>query len=309
MSNARRGILMTLTILAVVAVIVRPASGQLLKSREEIRELNGVGFTENLGRYAPLDAEFTNAEGETVRLSKYFDGTKPVVLALVYYECPVVCPVVLEKLTGCINELDYLAGEDYRVVVVSFDHTETTSHALGSKTGFVAEYNRSDDPKTIGGFNFHTGDAVNIRKLADSVGYEFKQLPNGEFSHPVGLMVLSPEGKVTRYFFGFEYPPNEMKLSLLDASEGKIAKSLGDRFMHFCYRYDPNAGAYTMQAMQLMKIGALLVMFVLFGAIGLMLLKEQLHKRRGQTPGGGIHDMDSKNRANHPSGAHAGHVS
>jgi protein SCO1/2 len=308
MTSARRAILTTLTILAIVMVSVRPANAQLLKSREQIRELNGVGFTENLGRFAPLEAEFTNAQGESVKLDRYFDGTKPVVLALVYYECPVVCPVVLEKLNGCINELDYLAGEDYRVVVVSFDHTETTSHALGAKTGFVADYKRSDDPKTLDAFSFHTGDAVNIRKLADAVGYEFQQLPNGEFSHPIGLMVLSPQGKVTRYFFGFEYPAKEMKLSLLDATNGKIAKSLGDKFMNFCYRYDPNAGAYTMQAMQLMKIGAILVMIVLFGAIGVMLLKEQIHKRKGDDPSDGSNDMDSTNRANHPSGAHAGHM-
>ncbi len=294
-----------------VAMLAPRAQAQLIKSREDINELNGVAFEENLGHYAPLDAEFTNAYGETVTLAKYFSDSKPVVFAFVYYECPVVCPVVLEKLSGCLNELDYLAGEDFRVVVVSFDHTETTSNALGVKTGFVSEYNRNDEPKSLDGFAFHTGDPVNIRKLADAVGYEFKRLDNGEYSHPVGLMVLSPKGKVTRYFYGFTYPAKEMKLSLLDASEGKIAKSLGDRLMHFCYRVDPNSGVYTVQAMQIMKLGALLVMFLLFGMIGTLLVKEQIRKRRLGTSQAacGEHDMDSTNRANQSNGAHAGHVS
>ncbi len=298
-------------ILVIAMGIPCTAWGQIHKTREEIKELNGVIFDEQLGNYAPLNAEFVNAQGETIRLAKYFSDDKPVILALVYYECPVVCPVVLDKLNKSLDGLDYLAGEDYRVVVVSFDHTETTSHALGAKTGFVSSYDRKDDPKVLDGFHFHTGDPVNIRKLADAVGYNFQRLENGEYSHPVGLMVLSPQGKVTRYFFGFDYPSHEMKLSLLDASEGKIAKSLGDRFLHFCYRYDPNAGAYTMQALQIMKIGALLIMFVLFGAIGLMLLKEQLHKRaaRKNCDSSGDNDMDSTNRANPLNGAHAGHVS
>ncbi|MBL4590838.1 MAG: SCO family protein [Phycisphaerales bacterium] len=311
MNLSSRSNMVLFAIVAMTMLVPRAAFGQLMKSREDIKQLNGVGFEENLGHFAPLDAEFTNAYGETVVLSKYFSDSKPVIFALVYYECPVVCPVVLDKLTECINELDYLAGEDFRVVVVSFDHTESTPNALGVKTGFVSEYERNDDPKTLDGFAFHTGDAVNIRKLADAVGYDFQQLDNGEYSHPVGLMVLSPKGKVTRYFYGFDYPAREMKLSLLDASEGKIAKSLGDRFLQFCYRIDPNAGVYTLQAMQIMKLGALLVMFVLFGAIGTMLLKEQIRKRRlgnVQSATGEI-DMDSTNRANHSNGAHAGHVS
>jgi protein SCO1/2 len=311
MSPMNRANLILLAIVTIAMLLPCTAQGQLLKSREDIKALNGVGFEEQLGNYAPMNSEFVNANGETVRLAKYFSDDKPVILALVYYECPVVCPVVLDKLDECLDELDYLAGEDYRVVVVSFDHTESTPHALGTKSDFVEGYNRKDEPSTIDAFHFHTGDPVNIRLLADAVGYDFQRLDNGEYSHPVGLMVLSPKGKVTRYFFGFDYPANEMKLSLLDASQGKIAKSLGDKLLQFCYRYDPNAGAYTMQALQIMKLGAILIMIVLFGSIGLMLLKEQLHKRaaRKGNSNDGDNDMDSTNRANPLNGAHAGHVS
>ncbi|MGV6815474.1 MAG: SCO family protein [Phycisphaerales bacterium] len=255
------------------------ASAQRLLDRSEVKQLNGVEVDEQLGNSVPLDAVFTNSKGETVEMSTYFDGETPVILVMVYYECPVVCPVVLSQLVASLNELDYVVGEDYRVVVVSFDDTETTSMALGKRTEFIDAYNKADltlDSKTIA---FHTGDVLNIKRLVNSIGFEYNPLKNGDFAHPISLMILSPKGKVTRYMYGFDYPSRELKLSLLDASEGKIAASFGDRLIHFCYQFDPTAGAYSIQAFRVMQVGALLTVILLIIGLTLLFMGDRVRRK------------------------------
>lgn len=271
MNRLVRSNLIILTIATAILGSFAPvAHAQRALNRDEVKELNGLPIDEQLGNHVPLNAVFTNSEGEQVRFGSYFEDDKPAILVMVYYECPVVCQVVLSQLKDSLNKLDYTAGEDFRLLVVSFDQSETTSMALGERTNFLGEYNKGTTAAAQSGIAFHTGDVPNIHNLVNSIGFNFNPLTNGDYSHPVSLMILSPKGKVTRYMYGFDYPPQELKLSLLDASQGKIAASLGDRLLHFCYRLDPNAGAYSIAAMQVMKLGAILTMIVL--AIGLTLL-------------------------------------
>lgn len=309
-----------IVLFAIAGVLsIAPAShAQRLLDRSEVKELNGVEVSEQIGNHVPLDAIFTNSKGEEVELSTYFDDETPVVLVMVYYQCPVVCPVVLSQLTASLNKLDYTAGEDFRLLVVSFDHSETTSMALGERTNFLGEYSKGETPQARSGIAFHTGDVVNIRRLVNSIGFAFNPLDNGEYSHPISLMILSPKGKVTRYMYGFDYPAQELKLSLLDASQGKIAASLGDRLMHFCYRFDPLAGSYSIQAFRVMQVGALLTVVVL--AIGLTMLfmgdrvRRRLYLAKLEAESG---DPISNNHDSHSSQtssgtiarAHTGHVS
>lgn len=268
--------LTSLTLFGVAA----PASAQLILEKDQVRELQGVDLEEHLGARIPLDATFTDADGQSRRLSEFFQDGKPAVLALVYYDCPIVCNLVLDQLDSSLNNLDYAVGEDYRLLVISFDHTETTTHALNRRERSLNHYTVAKGPKVREGMLFMTGDEVNIRRLTDAVGWNFAPLPNGEWSHPVGLTILSPEGVVSRYIYGFEYPADQLKLSLLEATEGKIAKSLGERIMHYCFRYDPTAGAYSLEAMALMRIGGVLTVILLTLVISAMLVGERVRAKR-----------------------------
>lgn len=284
--------LTSLTLFGVAA----PASAQLILEKDQVRELQGVDLEEHLGARIPLDATFTDADGQSRRLSEFFQDGKPAILALVYYDCPIVCNLVLDQLDSSLNNLDYAVGEDYRLLVISFDHTETTTHALNRRERSLNHYTVAKGPKVREGMLFMTGDEVNIRRLTDAVGWNFAPLPNGEWSHPVGLTVLSPEGVVSRYIYGFEYPADQLKLSLLEATEGKIAKSLGERIMHYCFRYDPTAGAYSLEAMALMRVGGVLTVILLTVVISAMLIGERIRSRRTAEKPGPNTDSESHDR-------------
>lgn len=259
-----------------------PASAQVLLS-EPPEAIRGVTVTERLGDSLPVRLTFMNSDGRMVPLADSFDGKRPVVLALVYYDCPVVCPLVLTRLTESFRQLDYTIGEDYRVVVLSIDHTEGPTQSDAARMRYTSTYGRGGEALAEG-WRFLTGDPVSVKMLADACGWDFKRLSNGEYSHPAAIMIASPEGKLTRYIYGFDYPPRQLKLSLLDATDGKIAASLGDRLLHFCYRYDPTAGAYSMEAMALMRLAGVLTVVAIAGLIGGLLIAEKV--RGGKSPGG-----------------------
>lgn len=281
------GVMAVVVVMAYVIAWIGPARsavGQLLLDRPP-EQTDGVGIDERLGERVPLRLEFTNAEGETAPLSRYFDGERPVILVLGYYTCPVVCPTIFRLLNESLQGVDFTVGEDYRVVVLSVNPEENTTHALTEKSAMLASYDpgneRGAQPGSVGlGMQFLTGSAESIAAAADAVGYRFKRLSNGEYSHPVAIAVLSPDGMVSRYIYGFEYDPFQVKLSLLEASEGRIARSIGDSILHFCYTYDPNAGAYTVQAFTIMRIGAGLTLIGLGVFIGLMFAGERVRRRR-----------------------------
>ncbi|MEQ8850572.1 MAG: SCO family protein [Phycisphaerales bacterium] len=275
----RRLILGLISAALAAAIACAPAHAQRLRDRSEIKQLQGVDLEERIGETIPLDIELVDSNGQTVTLGEQLGG-RPTVLALVYYDCPVVCSVVMDRLAESMNGLDYAVGEDYSTVVISFDPTETTEQALGRKQVYLSGYTQPVTPATQSGWTFHTADAIEIAKLTNAVGFNVQKLDNGEYSHPVGLCVLSPEGKISRYMYGFDYPPKQMKLALLEASEGKVAQSLGDRLMMFCYTYDPTAGAYTMEAMTVMRIGAGLTVIVLTVLISGLLIAERARRRR-----------------------------
>jgi len=305
--TATSRLLTTLLAIASVCLAAPSASAQRLLDRDEVVELNGVEVTEELGNAVPLDATFTDHNGETVVFGDYFDGETPVVLVMVYYQCPVVCPTVLTQLTNSLNEISYTAGDDYRVLVVSFDHNETTTMALGQRTKFLDAYNQSDIQGARAGIAFHTGDVLNIRRLVTSIGFNFNPTDDGQYAHPISLMILSPEGQVSRYMYGFDYPPQELKLSLLDASEGKIAESFGDRLLHFCYQFDPNAGVYSLQAFRVMQIGALLTVVLIVIGLTLLFMGERVRRRKYIEQQS--QNTDTNTTSGEFAGANTGHVS
>lgn len=288
MNASPRPISVLLNAMAACVLLLAPVSSAQLILDDVPEEAQGVDVEEKLGNTIPLDLVVTNSDGESVPLSVYFRDGKPAILLMAYYRCPIVCPLIMERLADAMDELDYTVGEDFNAIVVSFDPTETATVAKDAELAAHLSYDRGATDEVKAGWRYHVTTDDNAKLLARSIGYRYKLLPNGEYSHPVAFVVLSPEGSITRYIYGFDYPKRELKLSLLDASEGKIAKSFGDRLLHFCYRYDPDAGAHTLQAVRVMQVGAAITMVLLGGLVGTLLIAERYRRRAGsgKRPGG-----------------------
>lgn len=241
-------------------------------------QLENVTVADRLGQTVDGSITLTNSLGETVRIGDYFDGTKPVVLAMVYYTCPLVCPVTLSKLQACLNEIEYTIGEDFRVVVVSFNPDETTPLAASVKEDNLIGYTRGVTPSVRESWTFHTASAANSMALGDQVGFQFKRLDNGEYSHPVSTIFLTPDGTVSRYIHGFELPKRDVELALLEASDGTIAKDFGHTVATFCYQFDPASGSYALSAFRVMQISGLLTVVLLMVLVGGLFLRERLSR-------------------------------
>lgn len=269
--------------LAAVGAVSALAQGQLAPKTLP-KQAQGVELTERFGQRVPLNLVFTEADAQPLAMADVLSDGLPVVLGLVYYDCPIVCPVVMRRMLESFNDLEYTMGDEYNVLVVSFDASETPTHASSAKALWTALYNRRS-PKTDEAWSFCVADQDTIDQITDTVGFQTNKLPDGEFAHPVGITVLSPEGEVAAYFHGFDYPARDMKLAMLDASNGKVARSFGDRLLHFCYRYDPDAGSYSMHAMNVMRLGGVLTVIGLIALIGGLLAVERLRKRsKARTP-------------------------
>lgn len=246
-------------------------------------EIDGLAVEEHLGATIPSDITFTDADGKKVKIGEYFKGEKPVVLAMVYYDCPIVCDVLMMKQTECFSRMDLQIGEDYRVLWFSFDPNEGPELAKSKAAFYYGNYAQSPSPLMLNkleqNWKLHTSDAASAAALANALGFKYRQLDSGEYSHPVATYIVSPTGKITRYIHGFDLNPTDVKLSLLAASEGTIEKSIGDRLMAFCYMLDPNTGRYTVQVFRLMQVAGLLTVAVVGTGIGLLILREKIRGR------------------------------
>ena len=229
--------------------------------------VRGVGIDQNLNGQVPLELTFKDETGQAVRLGQYF-GKKPVVLALVYYECPGLCDLVLNGLTHSMEKVTLNLGRDFDVVTVSFNPHETWQLAASKKANYVEKFQGKG---AVEGWHFLTGQDDNIKKLADAVGFHYKYDPiNKQFAHAAGIVVLTPEGRIARYFYGIEYKPRDLRLGLVEASEHKIG-SPADAILLFCYHYDPMTGKYglaitkvirTLGSATVIALGALLFILI-----------------------------------------------
>jgi len=202
--------------------------------------VRGVGIDQNLNAQVPLDLPFTDESGHAVRLGQYFRG-KPVVLTLVYYECPGLCDFVLNGLTHSMEQISLNLGRDFDVVTVSFNPRETWRLAASKKTSYLEQYQR---PGAAQGWHFLTGQEDAIKALTDAVGFRYHYDPiTKQYAHASGIMVLTPEGKLARYFYGIEYKARDLRLGLVEASENKIG-SPADELLLYCFHYDPKSGKY-----------------------------------------------------------------
>jgi protein SCO1/2 len=211
--------------------------------------VKGVGIDQNLNAQIPLELLFKDDTGQTVRLGQYF-RQKPVVLALVYYECPMLCDMVLNGLTHTMEQITLNLGADYEVVAVSFNPKETWQLAGAKKANYVEKYQRKGAAES---WHFLTGKEDAIKKLADTAGFHYKYDPvTKQFAHAAGIMVLTPDGRIARYFYGIEYKPRDFRLGLVEASQRKIGSPV-DAIMLFCYHYDPMTGKYGLVVMNIVR--------------------------------------------------------
>ena len=224
-----------------------------------------IDVIENLGKYVPLDAEFIDEDGKVVKLASFFESEIPTVLTLNYFECPMLCTLVLNGLAESLKNLTLNAGEDFQVITIDINPNEKTLFANQKKKNYVNGFglqNIKDD------WHFLTGDQVNIKKVADSIGYiYYYDNQRDEYMHPAAITLLSPEGKISRYLYGIEYPTKDLKLGLLEASEGKIGSTL-DKIILYCYHYDPYKNTYTIFATNIMRLGGIFTIIFL----GIMLV-------------------------------------
>src|ERR1700674_5330239 len=225
--------------------------------------LQNVGFEPQLNAQMPLDLPFRDESGRTVQLREYF-GQKPVVLAFVYYGCPMLCSQVQQGVVGTLRMLSFNPGIDYQVVFISFDSRETPDMAAEKKKIVVSHFRRSG---TEAGWHFLTGsqDSIDAATRAANFRYNFSVKTN-LFAHASGVMVLTPDGRISRYFYGVEYPGRDMRLGLVEASAGKIGTPI-DHVLLFCYQYDPSTATYSTAILRIVRLGGVLTILSIVGAI------------------------------------------
>ncbi len=241
--------------------------------------LKDVGIDQLLNNQVPLDLTFQDENGKTVKLADYF-GDKPVVLSLVYYDCPQLCTQVLTGLLGTLKTLPMTPGKDFISLTVSFDPKEKSPLAAAKKQEYIE---RLGKPEAAAGWHFLTGEDSQIIALTRAVGFRYVWDPvTSQYAHASGIMVLTPDGKVSRYFYGIEYAPRDLRFGLLDASAGKIG-SLADQIILYCYQYDPTRGTYSLVLMRLLRIFAIITLVSIVGLI--LFLRHQSKKRGGGSSG------------------------
>lgn len=230
-----------------------------------------IGFDPHLGARVPADIHLVDEAGEERRLGDYLDGKKPVVLVLAYYECPMLCSMVLSGLVSALKRSDLTPGTDFDVVVASIDPADTPARAAAKKASYVAYFDR---PGAAGALHFLTGRAGEVKRLADAVGFKYAYDPIGkQFAHPAGVLVLTGDGTISQYHYGVDFAPRDLRLGLVKASRGTIGTTT-DRLLLLCFHYDPAQGRYGAIALASLRVGGVL-MLVSLGALLALLGRRQ----------------------------------
>lgn len=231
-----------------------------------------VDIEQHLNAQLPLDTMFRDETGRVVRLREYADGSKPILLVFMYYRCPMLCSMVMEGVTSTLTALKFDAGKEFDVVTISIDPRDTPRDAAAKKEKYVKRYGRFEAAR---GWHFLTGPESAIRKITDAVGFHYAYDPQADqFAHGAALMVLTPGGRVSRYLYGFEYQPRDVRLALVEASANKIGTAT-DAILLLCYHYDPVTGKYSRGAMTFVRAGGLATVAGLAGFIFVMVRRER----------------------------------
>jgi protein SCO1 len=279
--NSFRSAVVVMSVVLMSAVVsaqgdapgLRPAPG--LPSSQTPVALQKVAFEQRLNEPLPLDLPFKDENGKAVKLGDYF-GRKPVVLAFVYYECPMLCTQVLNGLESALRVINESIGQEFDVVTVSFDPRETPVLAAGKKKAYLERYKR---PSAEQGWHFLTGEQASIDALTKAAGFSFYwDEQTHQFAHASGIVVATPAGKLSRYFFGIDYSPRDVKFALIESSNEKIG-TLAERLLLYCYHYDPATGNYGLMAMRAVRLGGAVTLVALFGFVFVSIRRDHRARR------------------------------
>jgi len=225
--------------------------------------LQNVGIEQHLDAQVPPDLAFTDETGRTVKLGDYF-GSKPLILNLVYYNCSMLCGEALAGLSGSMKMVKFDVGKQFDVITVSFNPQETPAIAAAKKQDYLKRYGR---PGAAAGWHFLTGPAESINALTKAVGFQYQYDPkSNQYAHATAIMVLTPKGRISRYFYGVDYPPKDLRMGLVEASQGKIGNAV-DQVLLYCYHYDPATGKYGVMVNNILRLGAGLTILLLGGLL------------------------------------------
>jgi protein SCO1 len=257
-----------------IGLAASPASAQWTRQRVDPPPpeiLQRVGIDQRLNAQVPLDLPFRDDRGREVRLGQYF-GKRPVILALVYYDCPMLCNQVLTGLTQTLRVLPFDVGTEFDVVAVSFDPTEGPKLSGAKKAAYVSRYGREG---SAAGWHFLTGGQASIDALTEAVGFRYEwEEQTKQWAHGAAIIVLTPSGAVSRYFYGIEYGVRDVRLGLVEASEERIGR-MADQLMLLCYKYDPMTGRYGLIALNAIRTGGVITVLALVSFIVVMLRRER----------------------------------
>jgi protein SCO1/2 len=262
--------------LGLAAALVATASAQYFTPPETKTiappGLEGVGIDQRLNEQVPLDLTFKDEQGKTVRLGDYFVAGRPVILNLVYYQCPMLCTEVLNGLTSALKVIRFVPGKEFEVVTVSIDPRETPALAANKKEMYIKKLG---NPEAAKGWHFLTGEQSQIAALASAVGWRYRyDAKLDQFAHAAGIILITPTGKVAQYYYGVEYSAKDMRLGIVEASQNKIG-SLADQVLLYCYHYDPRTGRYGATITNIIRLAGLTTVLVLGGALVLLFRQEK----------------------------------
>ena len=265
-------IVLTLSNVSLFAQLKNPEPFDRGNRNQQPAIFDQVGIDQKLGAQAPLDLHFKDETGKDVQLGSYFNQKRPVLLALVYYDCPMLCNQVLNGMTSSLQVLKFNSGKEFDVVAVSFDPRETPELAAAKRRTYLDRYKR---PGAEAGWHFLTGQKDAIDALTKTVGFRYSwDDKSNQFAHASAIILLTPEGKVAQYYYGIEYSPKDMRLGIIEASNEKLG-NVADRLLLYCYHYDPMTGKYGALVMRMVRIGGILTMVVLGGFIVLSVRRER----------------------------------
>jgi protein SCO1/2 len=234
--------------------------------------LEGIGIDQRLNEQVPLDLTFKDEQGKAVKLGDYFHENRPVILNLVYFQCPMLCTEVLNGLTSALKVIKFVPGKEFEVITVSIDPRETPQLAANKKEMYLKKLGNPDAAK---GWHFLTGEQPQIAALAAAVGFRYRFDPKlGQFAHAAGIMLITPTGKVAQYYYGVEYSAKDMRLGIVEASQNKIG-SLADQVLLYCYHYDPRTGHYGATITNIVRLGGVTTVIVLGSALVMLFRKEK----------------------------------
>jgi protein SCO1 len=241
-------------------------------------ELEGVDIAEHLGQPLPREATFRDSDGKPVRLGDYFDGKRPTVLVFAYHTCPMLCSLVLDATVKSLNDVAWTVGDQFDVVSISIDPRDTPETATKKRAQVAAAYARGKG--STRGWHFLVGEENDIRRVTDAVGFRYRfDARQKQYAHPAAIYLLTPEGHIGRYLYGIQYDPGDVRLGLLEASEGRSITTT-ERFLLFCYHYDPQGKHYALVAMNVMRLGGVVTVALVGGFLALMWVRERRRRER-----------------------------